>query len=315
VADPGLTMLARSADAAPGGSGEAMIARRLRTLGHAPDYLSPGAVDCLLAHAGGSAEQVRVGLAAVLFLAATEDAPLVDEALAARALQTHRAVAAGPAPIGSGRSHWLLPTLFGVMVTGLLLAVAVFAARRSPVAAPEPAMVIAPAPVGSVAITTIVEAAPLTPSARQGIIPLEPPPKVAVPARPAQALAPMPPPITVRQLPVPEAAGRLEVREPPAAASVLLLFPAHSPRALARLRTLALALQRSGIGEIRARPSPLAPTRNAVSFFHDNDAGLAQLVAAAVASAHWPHLDRVSLQPSLVFTPSRGDGEIEVRLP
>jgi hypothetical protein len=312
-----------------------MIARRLRALGHAPDYLAPGAVDCLMLHAGGSVEQLRMGLAAVLFLAATEDAPLVDEKLAARALHTNGAAPAGPSPVGFAPTNWVLPTLFGVLVTGLMLALAIVATRKPPVASPVPAIVVAPAPIHTPPVSTVpvvtvptvtlptaqapastvIEEAPLTIPPVTMSVPLQPPPKIAVTAPPARGLKPMPPPVTIRQPPVPATARRLELRVPAASPSVMLVFPAHSLRALARLQGLAVALERAGFNDIRARPSSLPPPYNVVAFFHDNDAALAQRVAATLASIHWPHLDRTSLQPSLVPSPSRGDGEIEVRLP
>jgi hypothetical protein len=285
-------MRAAATALAPESDAEALIARRLRALGHAPDYLSPQAIAALLAHAAGSPEPLRVALAAVLFLAATEDAPRVDAALVARALNTNRVEPAGPAPVGSGRAHWLLPAAFGVGVTGLMLALAILATRPPPEAAP-------------VATIAVIAQAPLRLPPREVSPRLRPPPPTMVPAPPA--LAPLPPAITIRELPVPQAV--------PATPSVLLLFPAHSPRALARLRTVARALQRAGITDIRAQPIATEITRQAVSFFHPDDSTLAQLVATTIASAHWPHLEHDALAPSLVVQPARPAGEIEVALP
>jgi hypothetical protein len=257
--------------------------------------LVPSPVEHLLAHASGSAEQLRLGLSAVLFLAATEDAPLVDAALVSRALHANRPGQARAAPMAARRANWLLPTVFGVTVTGVLLALAIFGTRKPPAAAPAP-------------VIRLIADAPLAVPPRPVSVPLKPPPAIAVAAPPVREPAPMPPPITIRELPVPAAVP-----------SVLLLFPAHSPRALPRLRMLALALQKAGITDIRAKASAVEPARQAVSYFHGDDAALAQQVATTLASAHWPHMNTQSLQPSLVVLPpglpERPPGDIEVALP
>ena len=67
---------------------EAAIAQRLQVLGHPAGLLDRPAVASLVGFARGSERQLRADLAAVLFVASTEDAPTVDVALVRRALQT-----------------------------------------------------------------------------------------------------------------------------------------------------------------------------------------------------------------------------------
>ncbi len=82
----------------------AAIAQRLQLLGHPADLLDRHAVACLVGSARGSERQLRADLAAVLFVASTEDAPKVDAALVRRALQTGlRDADQAPAP-----SRWAL---------------------------------------------------------------------------------------------------------------------------------------------------------------------------------------------------------------
>jgi len=265
--------------------GRAIIARRLRALEHAPDYLEPGAVALLLRHAGGSGARLRAGLASVLFLASTEDAPAVDAALAARALGG-MVPAAGPeaAPGVRGRRA----ALGAVAAAAALAAILVWQ--------PEPPTFLAPEP--------LLHLAPDVSSPAQ--IVLEP---TALPA-------PLPPAVLVRQPPVPPMLASLP--EAPTA-SVLLLFPPRNANALAGLRPLALQLQQVGVAHIRARPAATPAARRVVYFFHADDAKLAQLIADTVARAHWPHTEGNSLQPLLVQSPpgspAHAPGEIEVRLP
>ncbi len=108
------TASTRSVQAATGGTltrsqAEAAVAQRLQVLGHPPDLLDRPATACLVGYASGSERQLRAGLAAVLFVASTEDAPKVDAALVRRALQTGRDADQAPSRPGwrsVGRNVW-----------------------------------------------------------------------------------------------------------------------------------------------------------------------------------------------------------------
>ncbi len=172
----------------------------------------------------------------------------------------------------------------------------------------------------------------VTPPATQGTPPapqVTPTAPVAQPsspqtaALPPEASAPAPsagsPPSPARQE-VARPSPALQAALPQGApASVLLLYAAADRGALARLRPLAVALEKAGITDIRAKPIHAAPPRRAVSFFYSDDLALADVIAKTIFNTAWPNLGGNSLQPSLVLIPSglppRKPGTVEVQLP
>lgn len=364
----------------------AIIDRRLDALGHPPDYLDATARAVLTAQAAGSPGRLRASLAAVLFLASTEDAPAIDAGLVQRALHASQPDSPPPA-LPRQRRHRppVVPLAIGISATVMLLGLltltphrhsAVHSERPAPTStspAPLPAPLAdhaasppdaaasltrqptreasldlvppapppAPASAAAAASASAPAPAPASSAAADGLAPLPPavaigapslaPAPAAGPATPAAAVPSgtadpvQPPPRAVTQIPLPPPAASAQPAATPAppsaevANSVLLLYPARSPAALARLRPLAIALQHAGFTTIRARPTRVIPTRRAISFFYGEDAARAQLIANLLANSGWPHLDGNSLQPSLVLVPAglppRSPGELEVQLP
>ena len=102
-------------------------------------------------------------------------------------------------------------------------------------------------------------------------------------------------------------------------AAVVLLYPARTHGVLDRLRPVALALQRAGFADIRAKASHAAEPDHAISFFHPTDQRAAETIARILTAAHWPNLSAASLQPVLITPPADAAhhtlGTVEVQLP
>ncbi len=323
---------------------EALIARRLVALDHPPDLLDPGAVAALVADARGSGRRLRTTLAATLFLASTEDAPRIDAALVRRALAAQATpltpIAVDSLPAGRPRiapRHLLLAITAAALAIGLVLIVlqphtpapeprtAAILPLQSPAAAPPPPAQSQDQPPSPEKLQS--QAAQPPASQAQPAPPRTAPPPASSqpgPARPPPVLAPLPPPVAVAAPPAPPSGGAPNLQPqaalPQAApASILLLYPASRPSVLTQLRPVAEALHRAGYTDIRARPVHAPPPRRAVSFFYSDDKSLADAVARTLAGVHWPRLNGVLLQPSLVLLPaglpSRSPGAIEIQLP
>ena len=67
----------------------ALVSARLAALGHGEDFVTPDALDALHARAGHQSESFTAALGAVLFLAATEDAPRVESRHVEQAVPLH----------------------------------------------------------------------------------------------------------------------------------------------------------------------------------------------------------------------------------
>lgn len=306
----------------------AIIAERLASLGHRPDYLDAGAIGALLQHSNGSSVTLRAALTSTLFLASTEDALQVDSTLVDRALfdstppkhsRTWRSAVGG----------FVAVTLAVAAVAAVLVA-RLLPDRAPPVAqAPPTARVEAPRSSG-----TLSRALPAQAGLSQSnlgnpaaAIPVHHPPTVVV--KPAPQIPPLlpnlPPPVTVRAPPLPPQAAALVTAPvlPPGLTAgppsrVVLLV---SPRTVAgaALGGLEQRLRAAGMTDVQTRPSTAAPPRRPVHYFYAEDLPLALTASAALAGQGWPHILSNSLVPQLVLLPPglppRPPGQIEIQLP
>ncbi len=342
-----------SAAASPLGrdAARAVIAARLRSLGHPPDLLDSQAIAALLEHAGGSALKLRAALAGTLFLASTEDAPRIGRVLVQRALQESEGPLAAPIATPRTGRRWLLaaPVLAGAGALALTLVLLLHRPTPRPAlpVRPNPPAVSVPPDPPVMALPPRIAA--VTPPAQTKVAtPLPPAPEIAASPLPAASIPASPPPAAstpassspVASTPAPPspaaaaehqaAIGPVEtvVAKPapapvdlPAAppATAILLVSARDPAAYQHLDSLMQHLRAAGVGQIETRQGPATRPRRSISYFFADDLPLAQKVTAILADEGWPRLDGNALAPRLVLPPSgmppRRPGLVEIQLP
>lgn len=273
---------ASTIDARPLGreAAAAAIASRLATLGHPPDLLDGEAVQALVAHAGGSATRLRAALASTLFLASTEDAARIGRKLVERAIQDSLPSAT---PVGRNRRPFAGAAIGGALL--LAIAVALWTHR------PHPKSAIPPAP-RALSAAKVAAPAPNIRPAPQPVGTAAPPPAEPDPT----AILPGAPP-----------------------SAVLITFSPHRTGPSGSLDLLVARLHAAGIGQVETRPGLAARARRPIAYFFADDLPLARTVLQAVTDSNWPLLERNSLAPLLVLSPTglvpRRPGQIEIHLP
>ena len=311
---------------------KAVIAARLRALGHPPDLLDHQAVTALVEHAGGSGVRLRAALASALFLASTEDASRIGRALVNRALQESGDIPPAPQASVSRPAHrWLLPGAAAVAGAVFVLALLVYHPWSPPVAnlpARPVEKTIAQASTGP-AQNAPAGRANQFPNRAVPKPPPEPPGDLAKPLpNPAPASVVIAPPVPAAAEPAaapPEAPAETAASAVPLdlpavpPANVVLMVSTRDAAAAQRLDGLVRDLRAAGIDHVVTQPSSSARARRAVSYFFADDLPLAQRITQILAGEGWPRLASNSLAPRLVIPPpgmpQRQPGLIEIQLP
>jgi hypothetical protein len=267
-------------------SAKALVDAKLASLGHDTSFLTPAALDTLRARAGHEAAAFGAALGAVLFLAATEDAPRIESR------HVEEAVPIAEAPLPPASAGWRAWQIVAAgAVAGALL---VFWVTQRPArvagSAPESAPIVKAAPPAQ------AMAAPAPPS----------PIKPAPPAPPK----PTPPP----EVALPSA--------PPHRVS--LVIPAGDRETSNRFTDIANRLRQAKLGDVRLESINSAKTdtrtmRHHVVYFFSQDKEFAKNVADALDSAEdASHIRRAwvpILVPAAVGAALHPPGSIDVFAP
>ena len=278
----------------------ACVAERLKTLGHPADLVTPGALEALMEHAGGSIPRLRAALASTIFLASTEDAPHIERDHVERAVENLGVVPMtgvltqameARAPLSRRRGAWAMPTMAALLVA-ITAAGAIFVARSGHSDAPPP-----PAVLSASGITALQSPPPAPLPDKPQAISAAPVP-AAAPISPAPVkLPPIPPAIVVQNPPLPPNAAAIPspaaapaispggAPTPPGLTTIVLRYRQGDPWALDKLTAASESLREAGYSRIYAYPwhgkRPAAP----VGYFFPADQPAAQAIANVFSRA------------------------------
>jgi hypothetical protein len=323
----------------------ALLQARLAQIGRPAEYLDQAAADELVRSAAGSEARLKAALSSTLFLASTEDAPVITRSLVERALPPGwyepvepPAASTWRLALLAGGAAFLVP-LIAALALKLLQPHPVPAAGQQNSTAPAAARPAATAPKPPAKASAPMLPTPaLRPPGNQAAAahpatgqppqtsPTKPPPTTAAPnpkpppqagsaSVPGQAVSPPPPPPAPPLSPT--VAQPVLPASPPAI--VTLIYQAHDEDAQRALAGLGDLLHQNGINLVVAEPETGRTQHRGVIYFFSQDQDLAQQVANLLKSSAWPRLARLSLTPRLVLQPPgsspRRPGTIDVQLP